>query len=186
MDRAQREHAERELLARTGAGQVRPYSTHDFGRARDERCLSVVLPEVEARSLLPGLREALPPGSVAFIGTTQWLGDERHEGADLVVGPGASQFDIPRLARSNAANHDMDTEDLVEKLREYDQDHGIDVYHAETDTIEFMLLSTPEDLSGFAADLYEFCPDVVDQGVGSVAALQESIEVVGQVYLWWD
>ncbi len=123
---------------------------------------------------------------MAFIGTTQWLGDEQHEGAELVVGPGASQLDIPRLARTNATNYDMGTEDLVRKLREYDQDYGLDVYHAETDTIEFMLLNTPEDLSGFAVDLYEFCPDVVDQGVGSVAALEGSIEALGQVYLWWD
>ena len=185
MDRTRLEQAER-ALARVGAGRVRPYSTYEFGRARDERCRSIVLPEARARSLLPGLRETLPSGSVAFIGTTQWLGDERHEGVELVVGPGASQLDIPRLARSDAANYDMDTEALVRKLREYDQNYGIDVFHAETDTIEFTLLNTPDDLSGFAADLYEFCPDVVDQGVGSVAVLRESIEALGQVYLWWD
>jgi hypothetical protein len=185
VDRAQREQAEREL-ARASAGRVRQYSTYEFGRARDERCRSIILPEERARSLLPELRETLPSGCVAFIGTTQWLGDEQHEGAELVVGPGASQLDILRLARSDATNYDMDTEDLVRKLREYDHKYGIDVFHAETDTIEFTLLNTPDDLSGFAADLYEFCPDVVDQGVGSVAALEGSIEVLGQVYLWWD
>ena len=135
---------------------------------------------------MPGLREALPPGSVAFIGTTRWLGDEQHEGVELVVGPGASQLDIPRLVRSDAANYDMGTEDLVRKLREYDRDYGIGIFHAETDTIGFTLLNAPDDMPAFAADLYAFCPDVVDQGLGSVEALEESVEAYGQVYLWWD
>ena len=185
MDRAQREQAEKSL-ARLEAGQVRSYSNYEFGRARDARCRSVILPEEQAKASLPGLREDLPSGLVAFIGTTWWLGVEHNDGVEIVVGPGASQLDILRLARSAASNYDMGTEDLVEKLREYDQNHGIDIFHAETDTIEFTLRNTPSDLSGFAADLYEFCPDIVEQGVGSVAALEELIEALGQVYLWWD
>ncbi len=169
-----------------GAGPVRPFSTYDFGRARDERCRSVVLPEARVGSLLPGLRETLPSGFVAFIGTTRWLGEEQHEGVELVVGPGASQLDIPRLARSDAANYDMGTEDLIGKLQKYDGDYGIDIFHAETDTIEFTLLNTPDDVPTFAADLYAFCPDAVDQGLGSVEELEESVEAYGQVYLWWD
>lgn len=181
-----RERAERALRETTNA-PVRPYSTRDFGRERHERCLSVVLPEEEARALLPRVRSAAPPGSVAFIGTTKWLGDERRDGgAELVLGPGGSQFDALRLAATDACNHDLGTEELISKLEEYDEEHGIDVYLAETDTVEFALLSIPEDLPAFAADLYEFCPDIVDQGIGSVAELAEVVGAFGVVYLWWD
>lgn len=41
----------------------------------------------------------------------------------------------------------------------------------------------PSDLLNFAADIYEFCPDVVNQGCGSVSNLIETIEVTGQVLL---
>lgn len=180
MDQAERS------LARLDAERVRPYSNYEFGRARDAQCRSVILPEEKAKASLPGLREDLPCGLVAFIGTTWWLGVERNDGVEIVVGPGTSQFDILRLARSAAGNYDMDTEDLVEKLREYDQRHGIDIFHAETDTVEFTLRDIPADLSRFAQDLYEFCPDIVEQGVGSVEALAEGIEILGRVYLWWD
>jgi hypothetical protein len=38
----------------------------------------------------------------------------------------------------------------------------------------------------FCKDLYKFCPDIVDQGVGSVAALEIVIEIAQEVFLWWD
>lgn len=175
-----------QALARVSKGQIRPYSTYNFGRERNDQCLSIILPKAGTRSLLPELRNQLPPSSVAFIGTTQWYGNEQHEGAELVVGSGNSQFDILRLAKSDAANYGLDTEDLVKKLQEYDRNYGINIFHAETDTIEFELLSLPRNLSAFATDLYKFCPNIVNQGVGSVSALEESIEALGEVYLWWD
>ncbi len=58
--------------------------------------------------------------------------------------------------------------------------------HAETDTVEFNLDRDPPDLAAFAADLYRFCPDIVDQGVGSVEELAVSIKITGAVELWWD
>ncbi len=182
---AWREEARR-LLAGLAGPPVRPYSTSDFGRERDDRCLSAILPERQAETLLPGLRGRLPAGTVAFIGTKLWLGDERHEGVELVVGPGGSQFAIPRLARTDGANYDLTTEDIVARLEEYDRDHGIVITRATADAVEFNLRRTPPDLAAFAADLYAFCPDIVDQGSGSVEALAEGIEIVGAVFLWWD
>lgn len=186
MDDLQRAQSE-QLLRRLGRREVRSYSTYDFGRERDEGCLSVIAPTKKAGALLSRIREALAPGLVVFVGTSQWYGDERHEGrSEVVVGPGESQFDILRLARSDAVNYEMDTEDLVEKLRQYDRDFGINITHAQTDTILFDLVGRPADFAAFARDLYGFCPDIVDQGVGSVEVLREAIEGTGQVYLWWD
>jgi len=176
-----------EALARaSGAGKVRPYSTYDFGRTKDERCASVVVPASETEALVFVLRKELERGLVAFVGTSRWLGDEKHEGVEVIVGPGESQLDVVKLARSDAVNYDMGTEEIVAKLKEYDEDFGIDIKRAETDTIVFGLVGWPRDLAAFAGDLYEFCPDIVDQGAGSVEALEEEIEATGRVYLWWD
>ena len=38
----------------------------------------------------------------------------------------------------------------------------------------------------FAKEVYTFCPDVVDQGVGSIEALEEAIKEMHGVWLWWD
>lgn len=180
-----REAAQRALGDLTG-GPVRPYSTYDFGRRRDGRCLSVILPDRQRGALLTALRDRLPAGAVAFLGTSRWLGDERHAGIELVVGPGASQFDILRLARTDGVNYGLDTTAIVAKLREYDDACGITITHAETDTVEFDLARTPADLAAFATDLYDLCPDAVEQGVGNVADLAASIAIDGSIFLWWD
>lgn len=180
------QHAARHLSALAGC-PLREFSTFDFGRDKDMAARSVVVPKGTAEGVLRKVRSATAPGVIAFIGTTHWLGDERHEdGAEIVVAEGKTQFDILGIARSDAVNYGLGTEDLVRKLQTYDGAFGIDIIHAETDTIEFDLTGNPEDFSDFAEDLYKFCPDIVDQGVGSVADLEEQIVVTGRVFLWWD
>jgi hypothetical protein len=174
-----------DVLAKASGATVRPYSTFDFGRERDPGCLSVVVPKGAAEPLVFALRPLLPAGWVAFVGTTYWLGDEKHDGSEVVAGPGDTQFDILRLARTDACNYDLTTDDLIRRLERYHADHGVNIVHAESDTIELDLLRLPSNAAALAEDLYEFCPDIVDQGVGTVEELAESIEATGRVYLWW-
>jgi hypothetical protein len=38
----------------------------------------------------------------------------------------------------------------------------------------------------FAKEVYQFCPDVVDQGTETVEALASERKRTNRVYLWWD
>lgn len=38
----------------------------------------------------------------------------------------------------------------------------------------------------FSEEVYEFCPDIVDQGVGDMKKLKDSIKVNKELFLWWD
>ena len=44
----------------------------------------------------------------------------------------------------------------------------------------------PADPKELAKFLYEFCPDIVDQGVGTVRKLEKSLQKGRDLYLWWD
>lgn len=165
---------------------LRPFSTCDFGREENPAARSVLVPDNSATKIVDKLRPCLTPGLLTFVGCTSSLASPTANGSEVVVASGSDQFDILRVAQSNAFNYDMGTEDLIRKLREYDIAHGIDIFHAETDTIEFRLKRMPSDMPGFCEDLYQFCPDIVDQGVGSLEALQELITQTRFVYLWWD
>jgi hypothetical protein len=37
-----------------------------------------------------------------------------------------------------------------------------------------------------AADMYEFCPDIVEHGTGSMEGLATEIGRTRRVWLWWD
>ena len=71
-------------------------------------------------------------------------------------------------------------------LKQWDDAYGIDIYMADTDTIRLRLKRLPPDLPAFAKEVYAFCPDIVDQGMGSVEALEQAIRESREVYLWWD
>lgn len=174
-------------LSEISGSPIRNYSTRDFDRERNPDARSVVVPKAKARQVLQHVRSELGPGLIAFVGTSRWLGDEKHaDGEEIVLAKGDSQFDILRVAQSDAVNYGMVTDDLIKKLTEYDRNHGIDIFHAETDTIEFRFSKLPVDVPGFCKDLYKFCPDIVDQGVGTVEALESEIRRTKEVFLWWD
>jgi len=180
----------RSLLSRHAGSAARPYSTVDFGRAHDPGAASAIVrgDATLVESKLRDLRQSLPPGWVAFLGTSQFLGDERwpSDSVELVVAPGSGPLDILRIARTDAVNYGLQTEALIRALAEWDRAWGIDVIHAETDTIELALTRMPPDLSSFAREVYALCPDVVDQGTGSIEALQQEIATRRRVFLWWD
>ncbi|WP_168188864.1 DUF4253 domain-containing protein [Thermoflavimicrobium daqui] len=167
--------------------KARPYSTYDFGRQKDEQQVSFLVDSLETGfHLVLQYREKLPKDLVMFVGTTNWLGEERHHGVELVIGYGKSQWDILRIARTDAANYNINTEDLITKLSQYHQQFGIDILQAETDTVLFDFIQLPNDLRAFCEDCYRFCPDIVDQGFGSIEDFMEAVEVVLFVRLWWD
>ncbi len=175
------------VLAELSNCSVRAFSTRNFGRQQYLDARSVVVPQERSRLVLSDVRSALDVKQIAFIGTTRWLGDEKHpNAAEIVIAIGDSQMDILRVAQSDAVNHDKDTDDLIAKLSEFDRRYNIDVFHAETDTIEFQFKELPGDLSAFSKELYAFCPDIVDQGVGSIEALERDIKEKKEVLLWWD
>jgi len=178
-------------LAKLSDETLRPFATRNFGREQYPEAFSVVLAGETGMDrplrILKKLRPELDLGVVAFIGTNKSLADDAIEGTEIIVGPGRDQFDILRLAQSDACNYDLETEDLIRKLQEYENQVGIDILQADTDFILLELQSLPEDLSAFCQDVYEFCPDIVDQGVGSVEALEEAIvDSDLMLGLWWD
>lgn len=178
------------LLARHAGGPTRPYSTYDFGRAQHPGAASAIVvgPEAHLEARLRALRRELPSGWVAYVGTTKFLGEETvPEGAaELVVAPGTGPLDILRHAHTDAVNYGMQTEALVHTIAAWDRAWGVDVWHAETDTIELRLTRLPDDMKAFARAVYEFCPDVVDQGTETVDALEAAIAGDRRVFLWWD
>jgi len=53
------------------------------------------------------------------------------------------------------------------------------------DFIEGYFRTAPGYDLGLAKRMYRFCPDIVDQGAGTIPALAREIEN-GSLYLWWD
>ncbi|MNI38663.1 hypothetical protein D3C73_928140 [compost metagenome] len=57
---------------------------------------------------------------------------------------------------------------------------------ADIDWVEVVFINTETDLRELANEIFEFCPDVVDQGTGTVEGLEAEMVHSNGFYLWWD
>jgi hypothetical protein len=97
-----------------------------------------------------------------------------------------NQFDIVRLRGTNGANYNVGNDDIVNNLVKWNEQFGLDIIGADIDWVSFELHELPEDMTSFANELYEFCPDVIDQGFEDIDALIGAISYWRFIQLWWD
>ena len=75
---------------------------------------------------------------------------------------------------------------VLERYRNWDEKYGLRLNGAGMDWLFAEFENPPSDWTAFAREVYEFCPDVVDQGTGSVESLASEMKRMRGVYLWWD
>lgn len=71
-------------------------------------------------------------------------------------------------AGTNGCNSGLDNEAIIQQLDRWDQLYGIEVSDAGSDKVTVRFLSLPEPLDQLAREIYDFCPDVIDQGFGCI------------------
>ena len=104
----------------------------------------------------------------------------------IAILPTADQLEVVRTIGTSAPNYDIANRDIVAWLRALHTEHPFTITGAGTDWLAARFAATPGDPALLARRINAFCPDVVEQGVGSVRALADEIEKTGQLYCWWD
>ena len=109
-----------------------------------------------------------------------------YEPDQVTVLKGMDQFDILRIEETDAINYGLENGDVIAKLKEWDKAHHFEIIAADISRVEAIFIDQPKDLKAFSEELYEFCPDIVDQGTGTVKELELELKRYGILYLWWD
>lgn len=175
----------KQSLSKTYKLPVRDYSTFEWGRQENKNAVSVVVQREIAYQYLEYIRMWLPKSLRAFVGTTRWLSKSENS-VEVVIAPCESQFDILKVAYTADYNGDQTTDDIIKRLKKFDSNFGIDIYHAGFDELLFRLKSMPQNLQEFIQDIDEFCPDAPSQVYGSIDLMIKEVESSHIVYLWWD
>ena len=89
------------------------------------------------------------------------------------------KYQALRDAGTNGANFDLDTDAVIEHLRGWDTQYGIDLSDVKSDAVVVMFDRPPEDIMALAKDVYAFCPDTVDQHFGCMHEMLEMAEETG-------
>ena len=85
-----------------------------------------------------------------------------------------------REAGTGAPNFDLDNDAIIERLTKWQSLCSFKVIGAKHDTVEIEFQSLPQDMDAFVRDLYQFCPDLVDQGTGCVHEMVDVMEETGE------
>ncbi len=99
---------------------------------------------------------------------------------------GTDQYEILRIMHTNGDTDDVSHEDVIAKLKQWEKRIRFEIVGAENDWVEIELRTMPQDIKAFAEDVYEFSPDSVDEGTGSLAELVKDISATKRLVLWWN
>ena len=105
---------------------------------------------------------------------------------DIAIVKVADQFELIKFAQTDGVNYNVSNDMIVEKLKKWNEESPFVIITADMDRIEADFIQLPKDMTAFARDMYEFCPDVIDQGAESEEELINYFKTEKGFWLWWD
>jgi hypothetical protein len=101
--------------------------------------------------------------------------------------PSGDWADALRCVGTNGCNYDQSTDDIIAWLRRLEREQPFVITAVAHDLVEGHFLGPIAKPLALAKRMYRFCPDLVDQGCGTVARLAEELKGdAPTLYFWWD
>lgn len=144
--------------------------------------ISIHMSEKEANKLLKQYNKLKEKGYLLFRSDMNFGIDPD----EVSVIKSDDHFDILRFSGTDGINYGLYPIDIINKLKEWERIYPFQIIGADFDWVEVQFLKENMDLDMLAKEIYEFCPDVVDQGTGTVDLLEKEMEQNNGFYLWWD
>jgi hypothetical protein len=92
---------------------------------------------------------------------------------------------VMAIMDTNGDNYGIGTAGVIAWMKELQQEQPFILTGIGFDYMEGHFTSPIKDPQELARRMYQFCPDIVDQGVGSVSELARNLKK-GDLYFWWD
>jgi len=96
------------------------------------------------------------------------------------------KYEVLNQIKTDGINYEITTDSLVKIIKTFDEKYNLELTAASGDWCEFRIMKEPTDWLTIANEAYAVCPDIVDQGAGSVETLAEEMKRTRRLYFWWD
>jgi hypothetical protein len=145
--------------------------------------VSVPVPDDRTDAVLASLRKKLAPlRYMAFV--VEMNASIKID--KIGVLKGTDQYAILRVMHTDGDQYGITHQDVIERLKEWEKSVPFDIIGADFNWVELEFKKVPANLKSFTEEVYDFCPDAVDQGPGTPEALAREIQQTKRLFLWWD
>ena len=96
------------------------------------------------------------------------------------------KYKILRDIKTSAFNYDIDNDSLIHIIELWDKDLDLELIGASGDYCEFLINKDPQNWRELAQQIYNICPNVVNQGTGYLVVYKNEMMKNKRLYLWWD
>ncbi|WP_289154351.1 DUF4253 domain-containing protein [Porticoccus sp. W117] len=169
------------ISAIKGVEQLHTYDD-DYNQVKAKGVLLKVKPN-SGWNVVKTLRKNLSdsPYQAYFYDNNFGYGDD-----EVAVVPTKDSIQYLKTVKTNGLNYDLTADDVLKKYIEWNDRFDLRLLGAGMDWLQADVTKDGIDWRQFAKEVYEFCPDVVDQGTGTVEALESEMRKSKTLYLWWD
>lgn len=128
--------------------------------------LSISAGRREVESLVAALQARLTEYGYRTFWSEYFEPNGASQGDEIAILRTSDPYDILRIRRSNGGNYDVSTDDVITRLKEWETRCKFEIVGAASAWVAVQFVTLPENVCTFAEEVYRFCPDTVDQGVG--------------------
>lgn len=111
---------------------------------------------------------------------------ESRSTASLWVFPTTDRYEVMAAMQTNGANYDLMPQDVIAWMRKLAKEQPYTLSGIGWDFLRGEFTTKIKQPVELAKRMYEFCPDIVDQGVGDVKALAAELRKSHDLFFWWD
>lgn len=128
-------------------------------------------------------------GSLGLSIATNIVSGDFYDKVHILLVPAKFGWEVPAYLRWGDWNACPPPEYHVAALRKWHEQYGTELAGINGDTMNLRAarpLEHRDQALALAREQYSYCPDIVDQGVGSISALAACLMAERWWYLWWD
>jgi hypothetical protein len=166
--------------ARGPLGALQPLDS--LGNVLPARGVAFALPQNQVAGTIARLRTRLGEDYLVFIADRGY--GYRPDSIGIIRSD--DPFDMLRVRSTSGPNYDIAADSVLALARLWDKEFGLELVGAGTDWFEARFLKRPTDFLALARVVYALCPDVVEQGTNTVAALAAEMAKTNTLFCWWD
>jgi hypothetical protein len=96
------------------------------------------------------------------------------------------KYEVLKQVGTDGINYNITNDSLITIIKDLDKKYSLELIGASGDWCEFFIHNDPPSWTDFGNEIYKICPDIVDQGAGSIEAMVEEVKKTKRLYFWWD